>query len=77
MRSLRAEGVEHIFGIPGGANLPLYDVLESGGVGIQPPPPGVESKRYPIKHYLVKHEQCAAHAAARTSSEAPATNSRT
>ncbi|HSP54382.1 MAG TPA: biosynthetic-type acetolactate synthase large subunit [Dehalococcoidia bacterium] len=63
MEAFVREGVDTIFGLPGGANLPLYDVLESGGVGIQPLPPGVESKRYPIKHYLVKHEQCAAHAA--------------
>ncbi len=63
MEAFVREGVDTIFGLPGGANLPLYDVLESGGVGIQPPPPGVESRKYPIKHYLVKHEQCAAHAA--------------
>jgi acetolactate synthase-1/2/3 large subunit len=63
MEAFLREGVDTIFGVPGGANLPLYDVLESGGVGIQPVPPGVEPKTYPIKHYLVKHEQCAAHAA--------------
>src|SRR2546428_772610 len=63
MEAFLREGVDTIFGVPGGANLPLYDVLESGGVGIQPLPPGVEPKIYPIKHYLVKHEQCAAHAA--------------
>lgn len=49
MECLLREGVEHIFGLPGGANLPLYDAIPS---------------YYPkIKHYLVKHEQCAAHAA--------------
>jgi acetolactate synthase-1/2/3 large subunit len=49
MEAYVREGVEVIFGLPGGANLPLYDVLP---------------KYYPkIKHYLVKHEQCAAHAA--------------
>jgi len=63
MEAFLREGVDTIFGLPGGANLPLYDVLESGGVGIKPVPPGVEPKLYPIKHYLVKHEQCAAHAA--------------
>jgi acetolactate synthase-1/2/3 large subunit len=63
MEAFVREGVDTIFGLPGGANLPLYDVLESGGVGISPPPPGIEPKSYPIKHYLVKHEQAAAHAA--------------
>ena len=63
MEAFLKEGVDTIFGLPGGANLPLYDVLESGGVGIQPVPEGVEEKVYPIKHYLVKHEQAAAHAA--------------
>ncbi len=49
MEAFIREGVEVIFGLPGGANLPLYDVLP---------------EYYPrIKHYLVKHEQCAAHAA--------------
>jgi len=49
MESLVREGVEHIFGLPGGANLPLYDVIP---------------QYYPkVRHYLVKHEQCAAHAA--------------
>src|SRR4030043_748964 len=48
MECLAREGVEHIFGLPGGANLPLYDALP----------------QYPqIQHFLVKHEQCAAHAA--------------
>ena len=48
MECLVREGVEHIFGYPGGANLPLYDQL----------------KNYPqIKHILVRHEQAAAHAA--------------
>jgi acetolactate synthase-1/2/3 large subunit len=49
MEAFLREGVDTIFGLPGGANLPLYDVLP---------------EYYPqIKHYLVKHEQCAAHAA--------------
>src|SRR4029079_18431119 len=48
MECLRKEGVEVIFGYPGGANLPMYDAL----------------KKYPdIKHVLVRHEQGAAHAA--------------
>ncbi|MEE8346674.1 MAG: biosynthetic-type acetolactate synthase large subunit, partial [Dehalococcoidia bacterium] len=38
-----------IFGMPGGSNLPLYDQL-----------PQFHPK---VRHYLVKHEQCAAHAA--------------
>ena len=49
--SLRRQGVEHIFGYPGGAILPIYDELyraeAAGG----------------IKHILVRHEQGAAHAA--------------
>ncbi|MEX0801464.1 MAG: biosynthetic-type acetolactate synthase large subunit [Dehalococcoidia bacterium] len=49
MESLAREGTEHVFGLPGGANLPLYDAI-----------PGYYPK---ITHYLVKHEQAAAHAA--------------
>ena len=49
MESLVREGTEHIFGLPGGANLPLYDQL-----------PNYHPR---IRHYLVKHEQAAAHAA--------------
>lgn len=46
--SLVKEGVEVIFGFPGGALLPLYDVLP----------------QYPqLRHILVRHEQGAAHAA--------------
>src|SRR3990172_1904754 len=41
------EGVEVIFGVPGGVVLPLYDVLLD----------------YPIHHVLVRHEQAAAFAA--------------
>ena len=47
IRSLEAEGVEVIFGYPGGAMLPVYDVL-------------YDSK---IRHVLTRHEQGAAHAA--------------
>jgi acetolactate synthase-1/2/3 large subunit len=49
--SLRRQGVQHIFGYPGGAILPIYDELyraEAAG-GIQ--------------HILVRHEQGASHAA--------------
>ncbi len=49
MEAFLREGVDTIFGLPGGANLPLYDAL-----------PEYHPR---IKHYLVKHEQCAAHAA--------------
>jgi acetolactate synthase-1/2/3 large subunit len=45
--ALEAVGVEHIFGIPGGAILPAYDPL-------------IDSS---IKHILCRHEQGAAHAA--------------
>jgi acetolactate synthase-1/2/3 large subunit len=41
------EGVEVIFGLPGGAILPLYDYLH----------------KFPIHHVLVRHEQGAAHMA--------------
>ena len=45
---LKDQGVNHIFGYPGGAVLPIYDEL----------------KNHPkIKHILVRHEQGAGHAA--------------
>jgi acetolactate synthase-1/2/3 large subunit len=47
MESLKAEGVEHIFGIPGGANLPTYDALVDAD----------------LKHIQVRHEQAGGHAA--------------
>ncbi|KJS88951.1 MAG: hypothetical protein JM58_00060 [Peptococcaceae bacterium BICA1-8] len=47
LKSLEEQGVELVFGIPGGAVIPLYDVL----------------KKSSIKHILTKHEQGAAHAA--------------
>ncbi|MBI4259215.1 MAG: acetolactate synthase large subunit, partial [Actinobacteria bacterium] len=47
-RSLEEEGVEVVFGIPGGAILPAYDPL-------------VDS---PVRHILTRHEQGAGHAAA-------------
>ncbi len=48
IESLKAEKVKHIFGIPGGATIPIYDAL-------------YDEKR--IRHILVRHEQAAAHAA--------------
>ncbi len=48
MECLLQEGVDTIFGYPGGANLPMYDTLV----------------QYPqVRHVLVRHEQAAAHAA--------------
>ena len=44
-------GVQHIFGYPGGAILPLYDELYHW------------EKDFLLKHILVRHEQSAAHAA--------------
>ena len=49
--SLIQNGVEHIFGYPGGAILPIYDELYYW------------EKESLIKHILVRHEQSAAHAA--------------
>ncbi len=48
IRALEHLGVTDIFGIPGGATLPLTDAF-------------ARSKK--IKYYLMRHEQCAAHAA--------------
>ncbi|MCF8556758.1 MAG: acetolactate synthase large subunit [Candidatus Nanopelagicales bacterium] len=47
VRSLEAQGVTDVFGIPGGAILPLYDPLFDST----------------IRHILVRHEQGAGHAA--------------
>src|SRR5256886_14936932 len=47
IESLKAEGVDAMFGIPGGANLPTYDAIYSGG----------------IRHVHCRHEQGARHAA--------------
>ncbi len=55
INSLESEGVEYVFGYPGGAVLHIYDALETQDV---------------VKHILVRHEQGATHAAdgyARTS----------
>jgi acetolactate synthase I/II/III large subunit len=49
--SLRRHGVKHIFGYPGGAILPIYDALY------------LAEERGEIQHFLVRHEQGAAHAA--------------
>ena len=49
--SLIQNGVEHIFGYPGGAILPIYDELYHW------------EKAKLIKHILVRHEQSAVHAA--------------
>jgi len=47
IKSLEMEGVEVMFGLPGGAILPVYDPL-------------IESS---IRHILVRHEQGAGHMA--------------
>ncbi len=47
LKSLEREGVDLVFGYPGGVLLPLYDALYDS----------------PIRHILVRHEQGAAHAA--------------
>jgi acetolactate synthase-1/2/3 large subunit len=48
MEALRREGVEVIFGHPGGASLPIYDAIYDANH---------------TRHILVRHEQVAAHAA--------------
>src|SRR6202012_6289074 len=47
MESLKAEGVKNVFGIPGGANLPMYDAV-------------VDAE---FRHVQTRHEQAAGHAA--------------
>lgn len=47
MKALEKEGVKQVFGLPGGANLPMYDELFKSN----------------IRHILVRHEQSAAHMA--------------
>ncbi|PTL54144.1 biosynthetic-type acetolactate synthase large subunit [Paraconexibacter algicola] len=47
MECLKAEGVEVVFGLPGGANIPTYDALYDAG----------------IRHVLVRHEAGGGHAA--------------
>src|ERR687890_867203 len=48
LRALRDQGVDVIFGYPGGAVLPIYDAL---------------FKQNDLRHILVRHEQAAVHAA--------------
>ena len=48
LRSLEAEGVDVVFGIPGGAILPLYDAMARGTT---------------VRHVLARHEQGAGHMA--------------
>ena len=48
IQALADQGIEHIFGYPGGAVLPIYDAL---------------FQQDKVKHVLVRHEQGAAHAA--------------
>ncbi len=48
VRALRDQGVQHIFGYPGGAVLPIYDAI---------------FQQEDIQHILVRHEQGASHAA--------------
>jgi acetolactate synthase-1/2/3 large subunit len=47
VEALRRERVKYVFGMPGGANLPIYDALLDSG----------------IRHILARHEQSAAHMA--------------
>ncbi|MXQ10112.1 acetolactate synthase 3 large subunit [Microvirga makkahensis] len=48
IRALQDQGVEHVFGYPGGAVLPIYDAL---------------FHQDKVRHVLVRHEQGAVHAA--------------
>ena len=48
LRSLEAEGVDTVFGLPGGAILPIYDALARGTT---------------LRHVLARHEQGAGHMA--------------
>ncbi len=48
LRSLEAEGVDVMFGLPGGAILPLYDAIARGTT---------------VRHVLARHEQGAGHMA--------------
>ena len=47
MTAMEKENVKQVFGLPGGANLPMYD----------------EFARCDIRHILVRHEQSASHMA--------------
>jgi acetolactate synthase-1/2/3 large subunit len=48
IRALQDQGVEHVFGYPGGAVLPIYDEI---------------TQQETVQHILVRHEQGAGHAA--------------
>ena len=48
LKALADQGVEHIFGYPGGAVLPIYDEI---------------FQQEDVRHILVRHEQGAVHAA--------------
>ena len=48
VQALADQGVEHVFGYPGGAVLPIYDEI-------------IQQER--VQHILVRHEQGAGHAA--------------
>jgi len=48
IRSLQDEGIEHVYGYPGGAALHIYDAL---------------FRQDKVKHILVRHEQAAVHMA--------------
>ncbi|MDP6459748.1 MAG: thiamine pyrophosphate-binding protein, partial [Candidatus Hydrothermarchaeota archaeon] len=47
VKAMEKEGVEVIFGIPGGSSIPIYDILYDSN----------------IRHILTRHEQVASHAA--------------
>jgi acetolactate synthase-1/2/3 large subunit len=47
LKALERQGVDTVFGLPGGAIMPIYDALYDS----------------PIRHILMRHEQAAAHAA--------------
>ena len=49
VKFLEDEGVDHLWGYPGGAVLPIYDALDTTATKLQ--------------HILVRHEQAATHAA--------------
>jgi|GEM_PF-4268757 len=49
IKSFLSEGVDTVFGYPGGAIIPVYDVLYS--------------YKKELRHILVRHEQAAIHAA--------------
>ena len=53
VRALVDQGVDVLFGYPGGAVLPIYDAIFQ------------ENERHPerLRHVLVRHEQGATHAA--------------